>query len=129
RFSTANDVILHPARTPILLLPLPLALPIALVRRFIGMVQNFNIPIGGVVVHEVLRPEIALQDGAGESLANKYHEQTAYMKVLYRDLGPLVRSYIPLYSSEVTGVDMVRRVSEDMMSYTPPFAAELAGAA
>jgi len=51
------------------------------------------------------------------------------MKVLYRDLGPLVRSYIPLYPSEVTGVDMVRRVSEDMMSYAPPFAAELAGAA
>src|SRR5438552_2835752 len=108
---------------------LPLALPIAVVRRFIGMVQKFNIPIGGVFVNEVLRPEVALQDGAGEYLANKYHEQTAYMKVLYRDLGPLVRSYIPLYSSEVTGVDMVRRVSEDMMSYTPPFAAELAGAA
>ena len=51
------------------------------------------------------------------------------MKVLYRDLGPLVRSYIPLYPSEVTGVDMVRRVSEDMMTYTPPFAAELTGAA
>jgi len=93
------------------------------------MVQKFNIPIGGVIVNEVLRPEIALQDGAGEYLANKYHEQTAYMKVLYRDLGPLVRSYIPLYPSEVTGVDMVRRVSEDMMSYAPPFAAELAGAA
>ena len=75
------------------------------------------------------RCQQSLQDGAGEYLANKYHEQTAYMKVLYRDLRPLVRSYIPLYPSEVTGVDMVRRVSEDMMSYTPPFAAELAGAA
>ena len=51
------------------------------------------------------------------------------MKVLYRDLGPLVCSYIPLYPSEVTGVDMVRRVSEDMVSYTPSFAAELAGVA
>src|SRR2546428_7777076 len=93
------------------------------------MVQKFAIPIGGVIVNEVLRPEVALQDGAGEYLANKYHEQTAYMKVLYRDLGPLVRSYIPLYSSEVGGVAMIRQVSEDMMSYQPPFAAELAGGA
>ena len=129
RFEKAKGVLVDPERTAFFFVTLPLALPIAVVRRFIGMVQKFNIPIGGVVVNEVLRPEIALQDGAGEYLANKYHEQIAYMKVLYRDVGPLVRSYIPLYPSEVTGVDMVRRVSEDMMTYTPPFAAELTGAA
>ncbi|HYR81870.1 MAG TPA: ArsA family ATPase [Thermoplasmata archaeon] len=129
RFEKAKGVLVDPERTAFFFVTLPLALPIAVVRRFIGMVQKFSIPIGGVIVNEVLRPEVALQDGAGEYLANKYHEQIAYMKVLYRDLGPLVRSYIPLYSSEVTGVDMVRRVSEDMMTYTPPFAAELTGAA
>jgi len=43
-----------------------------------------------VIVNEVLRPEIALQKGAGEYLATKYHEQMGYMKVLYRELGPLV---------------------------------------
>ena len=129
RFEKAKAVLVDPERTAFFFVTLPLALPIAVVRRFIGMVQKFNIPIGGVIVNGVLRPEIALQEGAGEYLANKYHEQTGYMKLLYRDLGPLVRSYIPLYSSEVGGVDMIRGVSEDMMSYTPPFAAELAGGA
>ncbi|TLZ95511.1 MAG: arsenic transporter [Methanobacteriota archaeon] len=129
RFDKAKGVLVDPESTAFFFVTLPLALPIAVVRRFIGMVQKFNIPIGGVIVNEVLRPEVALQEGAGEYLANKYHEQTGYMKVLYRDLGPLVRSYIPLYSSEVGGVDMIRRVSEDMMSYTPPFAAQLAGPA
>src|SRR6266545_4656403 len=129
RFEKAKGVLVDPERTAFFFVTLPLALPIAVVRRFIGMVQKFNIPIGGVIVNEVLRADVALQAGAGEYLANKYHEQTAYMKVLYRDLGPLVRGYIPLYSSEVTGVDMVRRVSEDLMSFTPSFAAELAGAA
>ena len=128
RFEKAKGILVDPDLTAFFFVTLPLGLPIAVVRRFIGMVRKFNIPMGGVIVNEVLRPEIALQDGAGEYLANKYHEQTGYMKVLYRDLGPLVRSYIPLYPSEVTGVDMVRRVSEDMMSYRPPFAAELAGA-
>jgi arsenite-transporting ATPase len=129
RFEKAKGVLVDPERTAFFFVTLPLALPIAVVRRFIGMVQKFNIPIGGVIVNGVLRPEIALQEGAGEYLANKYHEQTGYMKVLYRDLGPLVRSYIPLYSSEVGGVNMIARVSEDMMSYTPPFAAELSGGA
>src|SRR5438445_901292 len=129
RFEQAKGILIDPERTAFFFVTLPLALPIAVVRRFIGMVQKFAIPIGGVIVNEVLRPEVALQPGAGEYLANKYHEQTAYMKILYRDLGPLVRGYIPLYLSEVTTVDMVRRVSEDMMSYTPSFAAELAGPA
>ena len=129
RFDRAKGILVDPERTAFFFVTLPLALPIAVVRRFIGMVQKFSIPIGGVIVNEVLRPEIALQKGAGEYLANKYHEQMGYMKVLYRDLGPLVCSYIPLYASEVGGVEMIRQVSDDMMSYVPPFAAALAGAA
>ena len=129
RFDKAKVVLVDPERTAFFFVTLPLGLPIAVVRRFIGMVQKFSIPVGGVIVNEVLRPEIALQAGAGEYLANKYQEQLGYMKTLYRDLGPLVRSYIPLYPSEVGGVENIRRVSDDMMSYVPPFATELAGVA
>ena len=129
RFEQAKKVLVDPERTAFFFVTLPLGLPIAVVRRFIGMVQKFNIPIGGVIVNEVLRPEVALQTGAGDYLANKYQEQLGYMKVLYRDLKPLVRSYVPLYPTEVTGTDMVSRVSGDMMAYTPPFAAEIPGPA
>src|SRR5256712_1081640 len=118
RFEKAKGVLVDPERTAFFFVTVPLVLPIAVVRRFIGMVQKFNIPIGGVVVNEVLRPEIALQDGAGEYLANKYHEQIAYMKGLYPDLGPLVRSYSPLYPSQVTGGDMVPRGSQGKMRDT-----------
>src|SRR5207247_3578305 len=79
RFEKAKGVLVDPERTAFFFVTLPLALPIAVVRRFIGMVQKFNIPIGGVIVNGVLRPEIALQDGAGEYPATKYHEQTGYM--------------------------------------------------
>ncbi len=129
RFDKAKEVLVDPERTGFFFVTLPLGLPIAVVRRFIGMVGKFNIPVGGVIVNEVLRQEIAQMAGAGDYLANKYQEQLGYMKVLYRDLGPLVTSYIPLYPSEVTGIDMVARVSEDMMSYAPAFASSLASGA
>lgn len=129
RFEKAKKVLVDPERTAFFFVTLPLGLPIAVVRRFIGMVQKFNIPIGGVIVNEVLRPEVALQAGAGDYLTNKYKEQLGYMKVLYRDLKPLVRSYVPLYPTEVTGTEMVSRVSKDMMSYIPSFAAEIPGPA
>lgn len=128
RFEKAKEVLVDPERTGFFFVTLPLGLPIAVVRRFIGMVRKFNIPVGGVIVNEVLRPEVAQMPGAGEYLANKYQEQLGYMKVLYRDLGPLVVSYIPLYPSEVTGTEMVARVSGDMMGYMPAFVPELAGA-
>ena len=122
RFEKAKEVLVDPERTGFFFVTLPLGLPIAVVRRFIGMVRKFNIPVGGVIVNEVLRPELAQMAGAGDYLANKYQEQLGYMKVLYRDLGPLVTAYIPLYPTEVTGVDMVARVSKDMVGYTPAFA-------
>ncbi len=129
RFERAKHVLVDPERTAFFFVTLPLGLPIAVVRRFIGMVQKFNIPVGGVIVNEVLRQEVAQMPGAGAYLANKYDEQLGYMRLLYRDLGPLIVSYIPLYPSEVAGTDMVARVSSDMLSYTPAFATAAAGAA
>ncbi len=129
RFERAKAVLTDPEVTAFFFVTLPLGLPIAVVRRFITMVRKFGIPVGGVVVNEVLRPEVALQTDAGEYLANKYTEQLGYMRVIRRDLGPLVCSYIPLYSSEVTGVGMVGRVSEDMFAYAPSFLSDLEGAA
>lgn len=125
RFERAKGVLTDPEVTAFFFVTLPLALPIAVVRRFITMVRKFGIPIGGVVVNEVLTPEVALQKDAGEYLSNKYQEQLGYMRVVQRELGPLVCSYIPLYSSEVTGVDMVARASTDMLSYVPSFLSEL----
>ncbi len=129
RFEKAKGVLVDPERTAFFFVTLPLGLPIAVVRRFIGMVQKFNIPVGGVIVNEILRPEIAQMEGAGDYLANKYQEQLGYMKILDRDLGSLVTSYIPLYPTEVTGTAMVARVSGDMMGYVPPFAASAASGA
>src|SRR3989475_1710412 len=71
RFGKAKGVLVDPERTAFFFVTLPLALPIAVVRRFIGMVQKFNIPIGGGIGNEVFRPAGALQDGAGGYLWDK----------------------------------------------------------
>src|SRR5437660_3533202 len=59
RFEQAKGVLVDPERTAFFFVTLPLALPLAALRRFIGMVHKFTLPIGGAIVHEVLRPEIA----------------------------------------------------------------------
>src|SRR5947199_4762746 len=56
RFEKAKGVLVDAERTAFVFVTLPLALPRAVVRRFISMVQRFNISIGGVRGNGRLRP-------------------------------------------------------------------------
>ncbi len=125
RFKEAKVVLTDPEQTAFFFVTLPLSLPIAVVKRFIRMVRGFDIPVGGVVVNTVMsEPPLKDEDPQGY-LTNKFQEQLGYMKEIKADLGDLVRSFIPLYPQEVIGLESIRRVSEDMFSYTPPFWDEL----
>ncbi|MCS7387288.1 MAG: arsenic transporter, partial [archaeon GB-1867-005] len=98
---------------------LPLALPIAVVKRFISMVQGFNIPTGGVIVNQVIPEELVKGKKVSEYMINKYKEQQAYLEIIRRDLWPMVRAIIPLYETEILGVDMVAKVAENLISWQP----------
>lgn len=109
---TFNDA----EKTAFFFVTLPLALPIAVVKRFIRMVQGFNIPTGGVIVNQVIPEDLVRSKKVTEYLINKYKEQQEYMKIIKRDLWPLVRAIIPLYEREIIGIDMVARVAENLVS-------------
>ena len=67
-----------------LFVTLPLALPIAVVKRFITMVQGFNIPTGGVIVNGVIPEKLIKNKKVTEYLINKYKEQQECMKIIKR---------------------------------------------
>ena len=89
----------------------PLALPISVVLRFITMVREFDIPVGGVLVNMII-PERAVSGHVSEYLKNKYDEQIEYLSQIERDLGDLVRGTIPLFESEIQGVGDISKVAE-----------------
>ena len=41
------------------------------------------------------------------------------MKIIKRDLWSMVRAILPLYETEILGVDMVAKVAEDLASWEP----------
>jgi arsenite-transporting ATPase len=125
RFKEVKKLLVDPERTAFFFITLPLALPIAVVKRFIRMVRAYDIPIGGVIVNQVLQKEVAEASKADEYLQNKYKEQFGYMSTIKRDLSELVRAFIPLYPQEVASLDMVAKVSDDLFSYVPAFWGEL----
>jgi arsenite-transporting ATPase len=78
-----------------------------------------------VFVNQVLQKEVVEASQEDEYLKNKYQEQFGYMETIRRDLGDLVRAFIPLYPEEVANVEMVARVSNDLLRYVPAFWEEL----
>ncbi len=119
RIKKAREVFSDPEKTAFFFVTLPLALPIAVVERFIKMVQGFDIPTGGVIVNGVLEKKLVSEGKATEYLINKFKEQQRYMEIIKERLWPSVRAIIPLYPTEIIGLDMVGKVAQDMLNWKP----------
>jgi len=124
RFTKVRKILLDKERTAFFFVTLPLALPIAVVKRFIKMVEGFSIPVGGVIVNHII-PKSVAEKTTSEYIRNKYKEQLGYMQIIERDLGPLIRSYIPAYPGEIVGIEMIKKVAEDLLEWEPDFIDEV----
>jgi arsenite/tail-anchored protein-transporting ATPase len=125
RFLQVKDLLIDPQQTAFFFVTLPLALPISVVKRFIGMVGEYHIPVGGVLVNQVLPPEIVSNNPDEAYLQNKYQEQLGYMHTIKSDLGELVRGFIPLYDGEVVGLEVMQMATVDLFSYEPVYWSDL----
>ena len=115
RTDQARTLLRDADQTAFFFVTLPLALPISVVERFIKMVSQFDIPVGGVLVNRVITPEI-LAGCPIDYLINAYEEQKGYMQMINARLGELVRGHIPLYETEITGIEMVAKVARDLLA-------------
>jgi len=87
----------------------PESLPISVVRRFIKMVEAFNIPTGGVFVNMRLDRSDADSDPTGY-LAAKLEEQEGYLKLIRTSLGEHVAGYVKMYPTEVRGTEALQEI-------------------
>lgn len=125
RFLQVKELLIDPQQTAFFFVTLPLALPISVVKRFIGMVGEYHIPVGGVLVNQVLPPEIVSNSPDEAYLQNKYQEQLGYMQTIKSDLGELVRGFIPLYDGEVVGLKTIQTATSDLFAYEPAYWSDL----
>ena len=113
RMMRAKALLTDEDKTAFFFVTLPEALPIAVIRRFINWFTDFGIPIGGVVVNMLIREE-EVGEGASEFIRNRLEMQKRYMAEIEQLFDGLVRALIPLYETEVRGVEMVSRVADDL---------------
>jgi arsenite-transporting ATPase len=109
RIRHARDLLTDPDKTAFFFVTLPEALPIAVIRRFIDWFHDFGIPVGGVVVNMVIRPEEG--EAAPDFVRNRIEMQNAYLNEIGRTFDGQVRAVLPLYDSDIRGVPMLDKAA------------------
>jgi arsenite-transporting ATPase len=111
RMGNAKKILTDPERTAFYFVTLPEALPIAVIRRFIGWFHDFGVPVGGVVVNMVIDADQVAGD-ADEFVRNRVQMQAGYLEQIEREFNGSVRAVLPLFETEVRGVPMLTRTAD-----------------
>jgi arsenite-transporting ATPase len=112
RMARAKTLLTDEAKTAFFFVTLPEALPIAVIRRFMNWFEEFGIPVGGVIVNGVLEESAAAVD----FVANRVKMQREYLEEIRRTFDSQVRALVPLFESEVRGVEMLHRLAGAMFA-------------
>ena len=111
RINRAKQLLTDDQKTAFFFVTLPEALPIAVIRRFINWFHDFGIPVGGVIVN-MLIDRNAVGENPPEFVLNRIKAQEHYMEQIWREFDGMVRAIVPLYETEVRGIEMLSRASE-----------------
>jgi arsenite/tail-anchored protein-transporting ATPase len=109
RIGHAKELLTDPEKTAFFFVTLPEALPIAVIRRFINWFTDFGIPVGGVIVNQVI--EVDDRDRAPEFVRNRMEMQEEHLAVIREEFGDQVRAVVPLYDDEIRGVPALEKAS------------------
>jgi arsenite-transporting ATPase len=112
RIGHARTLLTDPEKTAFFFVTLPEALPIAVIKRFINWFTDFGIPVGGVVVNQVIRTDG--REDLPEFVKNRISMQEGYLREIEKDFDDRVRAVLPLYDDEVRGVPSLRRASAEL---------------
>jgi arsenite-transporting ATPase len=114
RMGHAKELLTDDEKTAFFFVTLPEALPIAVIRRFITWFDEFGIPVGGVVVNMLIDRE-TVDENAPDFVKNRVAMQAEYMDEIWQ-VFPDVRAVVPLFDTEVQGVDMLKRTADHLFA-------------
>src|SRR5262249_449190 len=115
RMGPARVLLTGPYLTSFLFVPLPEALPIAVVTRFIQWFHDFGIPVGGVLVNMLIDQAQAGANPA-EFVKNRIAMQQEHMETIWQKFNGTVRSIVPLFETAIRAVPLLARLSESVFA-------------
>src|SRR6266508_2307543 len=113
RIGHARALLTDEEKTAFFFVTLPEALSIAVIKRFVNWFTDFGIPVGGVVVNEVIEAPGAK---APDFVKNRVAMQREYLEQIGRDFDGQVRAVLPLLDDEVRGVGRLRTLAQALFA-------------
>jgi arsenite/tail-anchored protein-transporting ATPase len=112
RISHARDLLTDEQRTAFFFVTLPEALPIAVIRRFVNWFTDFGIPVGGVIVNQVIEPGDL--DSVPEFVRNRVAMQREHLEAIGEEFPGMVRAVLPLHDDEIRGPSMLLSTATEL---------------
>jgi arsenite/tail-anchored protein-transporting ATPase len=112
RIAHARELLTDAERTAFFFVTLPESLPIAVIRRFVSWFTDFGIPVGGVVVNQVIEPGDL--DTAPEFVRNRVAMQREHLEAIGEEFPGMVRAVLPLHDDEIRGPAMLRPTAAEL---------------
>lgn len=106
RIDRVHGLLTDAEQTAFFFVTLAEALPIAVIKRFIGWFSDFGIPVGGVIVNGLIDKSL-VSDQTHEFVRNRLASQEKYLGEIHESF-PNVLATMPRLEHEIQGVDRLR---------------------
>ncbi len=110
RMENARKLLTDAEKCAFFFVTLPEALPIAVIKRFRLWFVEFGIPIGGVIVNGLIKKDE--NQNEVDFVNNRITMQKEYMEDIYSSFAGMVRGIIPLFESDVRGINMLDKIAQ-----------------
>ena len=114
RINASSQILTDKQKTAFFFVVVPEEMIIFDTKKAAELFAKFDVPIAGYVINRIL-PEALLQEkDVPPYLRNRMQMQQAYLAKIEEQLGRQVVAQVPEMERDVTGLDMIRRLSEIM---------------
>ena len=113
RINTSSQILTDKDKTAFFFVVIPEEMILIDTRKAAELFAKFDVPISGYVVNRVIPREL-LKENIPPYLKNRIEMQDKYLRQIDDSLGNLVASRVPELERDVTGLEMIQKLSEIM---------------
>ena len=114
RINTSSQILTDKEKTAFFFVVVPEEMIIFDTKKAAELFAKFDVPIAGYVVNRILPESLLQEKNIPPYLRNRMQMQQGYLAKIEEQLGKQVVAQVPEMERDVTGLEMIRRLSEIM---------------
>ena len=116
RINASSQILTDKQKTAFFFVVVPEEMIIFDTKKAAELFAKFDVPIAGYVVNRILPESLLQEKNVPPYLQNRMQMQQGYLAKIEEQLGRQVISQVPEMERDITGLDMIRKLSEIMYS-------------